>query len=229
MEKPNVKEVVELILPIDRRSKIKDEGDKFLAEVENFKPVAGVEEEFLYEIPKILRAKAEEFEAQLKQWHEDAPLSSSEICVACGILNKARISAENRHFKDLSDWLGTKESRWKTKLHWRKKAYGTALILSFVGITTGYGTSVLRWLMSIAAIIIGFALLASKYLDYGSKGQGLRNALYWSVMTISTVGYGDITPKDHVVPQILAGAEGIIGLVMFIGLGMLIGEKARRP
>lgn len=229
MEKPHLKEVVELALPIDRRSRIKEIGDRFLAEVRDFAPVAGLEEEFLYEIPKVLKIKTEEFEAQLKRWHKESALSSSEICVACGILNKARISAESRYFRDLSDWLATKESRWKTKLHWRKKAYGTALVLSFVGITTGYGTSILRWLMSIAGIIIVFALAASSYLDYGTKPGGIRNSLYWSVVTISTVGYGDITPKDHIIPQILAGAEAIIGLVMFIGLGMLIGEKARRP
>jgi|GEM_PF-4060470 len=216
-------------LPLDRRSRIKEAGDLFLNDLANFRTLDFLEEEFLYEIPKELKAMAETFENQVMQCEAERQLSSSEVSVACGIFRKSRIWAESRHYRDLADWLGTKESRWKTKLHWRKKSYGTALILSFVGVTTGFGTSVTRWLMSIAAIIIGFAFLASNYLDYGNKHQSFRNALYWSVMTISTVGYGDVAPKDHLVPQILAGAEGIIGLVMFIGLGMLIGEKARRP
>lgn len=229
MEKAYGEKGVELVLPVDRRSRIKEAGDRYLSEVAKYNKLDGVEDEFLYDTPEDLKTSANNFEAQVKQWDDERSLSPSEICVACSVFRKARISAADRHFMELADWLGAKESGWKTRLHWRKKSYLTAFLLTFVGITTGYGTSVSRWLLSIAIMIIGFALLAGNFLDYGHREPNFGNALYWSIITISTVGYGDVTPKEHPIPQIIASAEAVIGLVMFIGLGMLIGEKVRRP
>jgi Ion channel len=227
MQKPNGKKAVPA-LPIDRRSKVKEAGDVLLKGLTDFNTLDGVEEEFLYITPKNLRAIADVFEKQVKTWNQERRLRASEISVACGIFRKARLAAENRRFLELADRLGMKESRWKTKLHWRNRSYGTALLLSLFGITTGYGTSFTRWLILIVVIIIGFAYLARNDLDYGTKTQSFLNAVYWSVITISTVGYGDITPKENTRTEFIGAIEAIIGLVMFIVLGMLIGEKVRR-
>jgi hypothetical protein len=218
----------ELTLPIDRRSKVKEQGDVFIQQVRAFKTSDFEEDEFLYEIPKLLKQKAEGFEAEVKQFNREMALSSSEICVVCGVFRTARIAAESRHFRGLADWLGARENTWKTKLHWRDRSYSTACVLSFVGLTTGHGTSVLRWVASIGVVLVGCAMLAYSSLDYGLKGQSFPNALYWSFMTITTVGYGDVTPKAHTVSQVIAPIEAVIGLIMFIGLGMLIGEKVRK-
>ena len=228
MDKPIGKGVVEVVLPVDRRSSIKELGDELLQNLATFTVVDGVEEEFLYEIPKTLKTFADTFEAQVKQFDSNRPLSSSELSVACGILRKARIEAENRRLIELADWVSVNENWWKTRLHFRKKNYGVAILLCFIGLTTGFGTSVMRWLSSIACIILVSACLAYPYLDYGEKQHSIVNAIYWSVITISTVGYGDISPADSLVPKVIAATEAVIGLVMFIGLGMLIGEKIRR-
>lgn len=227
-DEPKVPSADELKLPLDRRAKVKTSGDAFLEDVNNFKTLEGVEEEFLYEIPGDLRMRALQFEADLKGLDRESALTPSEVSVACGIFRKARLAAENRRFMQLADWLAEKEGWWKTTLHWRKHSYGTALVLLFIGTTTGFGTNVRRWLVSIVVIVIGFAGLAYTSLDYQQKHQSFGNSLYWSVITMSTVGYGDITPKDSAIPEILAACEAVIGLVMFIGLGMLISEKVKR-
>jgi Ion channel len=218
----------ELTLPIDRRSKVKEKGDILVRQVKEFKTSDFEEDEFLYEIPKLLKQQAEAFETDIKKWNRETALSSSEICVVCGVFRKARIAAESRHFRELADWLSARESTWKTKLHWSNHSYSTACVLSFVGLTTGHGTSVLRWVASIAVALVGFAVSAYPSLDYGTKCKSFANALYWSFITITTVGYGDVTPQAHTVSQIIAPIEAVIGLVMFIGLGMLIGEKVRK-
>ncbi|MDT7543605.1 MAG: Ion channel [Acidobacteriota bacterium] len=228
MQKEKNNRISEPTLPVDRRSRIKELGDQLLHEITSFEPVDGVEEEFLYEIPEALKTFANTFEHQVKRWDSERHLSASELSVTCGILRKARIAAETRRFMELTEWLGVNENWWKTRLHFRKRSYGTASLLWFVGATTGFGTNIKRWLLSIAVIIIISAVLASPNLDYGTKHQSFGNAIYWSIITISTVGYGDITPKDRPVPKIIAASEAVIGLVMFIGLGMLIGEKMRR-
>jgi voltage-gated potassium channel len=69
--------------------------------------------------------------------------------------------------------------------------------------------------------IIGVLLALSLVSAYGvyllepaSPGVGLPDWLWWSVVTITTVGYGDITPTT-------AGGR-LIGIVlMFIGIGIL--------
>lgn len=53
-------------------------------------------------------------------------------------------------------------------------------------------------------------------LDYSKTSCGLLSNLYYSVVTITTLGYGDIVPKNSAA-QVLAAIESILGVV-FIGL-----------
>lgn len=46
----------------------------------------------------------------------------------------------------------------------------------------------------------------------GHAATGLLDAVYFSAMTFSTVGYGDLTPAGPI--RFLAGTEGITGLVL---------------
>lgn len=60
-------------------------------------------------------------------------------------------------------------------------------------------------------IVIGFAV-AVVLIDPDIDDMG--DALWWSVVTITTVGYGDITPDS-------VGGRIAAGLLMFIGIGVV--------
>src|SRR5438105_14195528 len=57
-----------------------------------------------------------------------------------------------------------------------------------------------------AGLIVGFALLHRALSD----ARGLTNWLYFSGVTFTTLGYGDVTP-DGRVGKLLAVAEGLVG------------------
>jgi hypothetical protein len=66
-----------------------------------------------------------------------------------------------------------------------------------------------------ALLILGWALIFWPHLDSGFRtapGQnGFFDALYFSMVTVSTLGFGDVTPADGWL-QILAPLEALIGL-----------------
>ena len=66
-------------------------------------------------------------------------------------------------------------------------------------------------LFSLNAMIVSIAMLVYSYLE----GWGYLNALYYSVVTISTVGYGDLAPKTA------AGKAFTIGFIV-IGVGTFV-------
>ncbi len=66
-------------------------------------------------------------------------------------------------------------------------------------------------LLAFAATIIGIAAVFYRYVE----GWGWIDALYFSVVTISTVGYGDLSP------QTTPGKLFTIGYI-FVGLGIFV-------
>jgi voltage-gated potassium channel len=78
-----------------------------------------------------------------------------------------------------------------------------------------------RWALGalVAGVVFGgvtFSLI--------EKGESIPDGLWWAVVTMSTVGYGDITPKTN-----YGRAIGIAVMVVGIGfLSLLIGASAQR-
>jgi len=72
-----------------------------------------------------------------------------------------------------------------------------------VGCGVGY------WLLQLAAPLS----LSSGGAAVGTGGWGLLSAVYFSAVTATSVGYGDIVPTG--IARVLAIAEGVAGLILF--------------
>ena len=94
-------------------------------------------------------------------------------------------------------------------------------------ITSDCGRSFLRWgaciflLLSLFAVLFNFVAI-----DYGEYPTVL-SSFYYSVVTLTTLGYGDVQPVS-VAAQILAMIEVIIGYVMLGGLLSIFANKMSR-
>ena len=78
-----------------------------------------------------------------------------------------------------------------------------------------------------AVVIVGAAM----YLIEGEENgfDNIPRAMYWAIVTMTTVGYGDISPKT-VAGQSLAALLMILGYAMIaIPTGILSAELARKP
>lgn len=90
-------------------------------------------------------------------------------------------------------------------------------------ITSNYGKSLLRWSMCCFILIVMFSLVF--YLIPNLINQtGFGNALYFSVVTFTTLGYGDILPIS-LLGKLLAIIEVSLGYLMS---GVLIAILTKR-
>ncbi len=66
----------------------------------------------------------------------------------------------------------------------------------------------------ILLIIIIMILISGAAISYFEPGVDLLSGLWWSIVTLTTVGYGDISPAT-------SGGRVIAVLIMFLGIGLL--------
>ena len=94
-------------------------------------------------------------------------------------------------------------------------------------LTSDCGRSVSRWAACSAALAVLFAVAYSHVgIDYGRHETWL-SPLYFSVVTLTTLGYGDVIPATPVA-QVVVVLEVVIGYVMLGGLISLISSKLSR-
>jgi voltage-gated potassium channel Kch len=83
-------------------------------------------------------------------------------------------------------------------------------------------------------VFLTLALLASGTVFYSSvEGWSILDALYFSVMTLTTVGYGDLAPhtalgKIFTMLYVLVGLGILVALVQGIAAQMLAAQQDRR-
>ena len=65
-----------------------------------------------------------------------------------------------------------------------------------------------RPILGMVAITVGTGTLFYRFVE----GWSLVNALYFSVVTLATIGYGDFAPDGFA--RIIAGTEGFMGVFM---------------
>ena len=109
----------------------------------------------------------------------------------------------------------------------RTKSRLNALVYQLWWVTSDCGRSYLRWalwtVLMAAVFSVAFRFVA---IDYGDHETGL-SPLYYSVVTLTTLGYGDVLPASTAA-QILAMAEVVIGYVMLGGLLSIFATKMGR-
>lgn len=128
-----------------------------------------------------------------------------------------------------ASWASFKEKTME-KLLLKKKmdiAYIPSLIMDML---CGYGEKPHRIIISSFAVIsfyafTYFALKAIEYSDIISYQPTIYDNLYYSVVTFTTVGYGDFIPKSLTLYRMLAASEAFIGTFM---IGLFIFTLARK-
>ncbi|WP_051213190.1 potassium channel family protein [Maritalea myrionectae] len=90
------------------------------------------------------------------------------------------------------------------------------------GLKAAFGDEIVRTILTMTIAIILFATLIYMLIE----GWGPIDALYFTVMTISTVGYGDITPETNLgklftVVYVISGMGIFVALVTRIANTML--------
>jgi len=94
-------------------------------------------------------------------------------------------------------------------------------------LTSDCGRSMTRWFLCTLVLVLLFAFLYTFCeIDYGDHLTWF-SPIYYSVVTLTTLGYGDIVPAS-LTGQIIAMAEVVSGYVMLGGLISIFSNKVAR-
>lgn len=108
------------------------------------------------------------------------------------------------------------QSRFKAVLYW------------IWWLTSNCGRSFSRWALWTAGIVVVFAALYSLVdINFGEHRSSPLTCLYYSVVTITTLGYGDIIPRSGTAKLIVIG-EVAIGYLTLGGLISILANKMAR-
>jgi uncharacterized protein YjbI with pentapeptide repeats len=109
----------------------------------------------------------------------------------------------------------------------RTQSRANAAVYWLWWVTSDCGRSFLRWGACIFMLLGLFAVLFSFVaIDYGEYSTSI-SSFYYSVVTLTTLGYGDVRPAS-MAAQILAMIEVVIGYVMLGGLLSIFANKMSR-
>ena len=109
----------------------------------------------------------------------------------------------------------------------RTQSRANAVMYWLWWITSDCGRSFLRWGTCIFLLLCLFAVLFNFVaIDYGEYPTAI-SSFYYSVVTLTTLGYGDVQPAS-MPAQILAMIEVAIGYVMLGGLLSIFANKMAR-
>jgi hypothetical protein len=131
---------------------------------------------------------------------------------------------------DDSSWASFKEKQLERKYLFENKkiAYLPSLLMA---ILCGYGEKPYRVIISSISIVfiysLIYGLLNALNIPEGSNLLSLKawDYIYFSIVTFTTLGFGDLTPKMIPLFQMLTGSEAFIGAFM---MGLFVFTLARK-
>jgi len=107
----------------------------------------------------------------------------------------------------------------------RHKSRLTAAVYQVWRLTSDCGRSFLRWGLLTSAVVVGFALLYGQVgLVTGHHQAGFLSDLYFSVVTMTTLGFGDVLPSTPL-GQALVIVQVVLGYLSLGGLLSILGNK----
>lgn len=115
---------------------------------------------------------------------------------------------------------------WEARRALARGAYW--ILLTAWWLTTAYGTSFLRWLVSLLVMLLGFSISYEYLHSSGFIVEGhpwtVISAVYFCIVTTATVGYGDFTPTNWIGEAIVV-ANILIGYAMLAFGATILGRK----
>ena len=134
----------------------------------------------------------------------------------------------NGRYNDAS-WASFKEKTME-KMLLKKKKDPACIPSMIMDLLCGYGEKPHRIIMSSFIMILFYALLyfisnAITYAQSDVYEMSLGDYIYYSIITFTTVGYGDFIPKSALLFRSLAASEAFIGTFM---IGLFIFTLARK-
>ena len=88
------------------------------------------------------------------------------------------------------------------------------------GLTAAFSSRRVRVLLALTAMLIGIASVFYHLVE----GWGWIDSFYFSVITISTVGYGDFAPQTAI-GKLFTSFYVLCGLGLFVTLATSIGDR----
>lgn len=155
---------------------------------------------------------------------EKGPFAASET-----YRNLKKYFIANGRYDDAS-WASFNEKRLERKdlFKNRRLEYLPSLLMA---ILCGYGEKPNRVIISSSAIVMIYAAIYALLNvlgvpeGYGANGLVIWDYIYFSIVTFTTVGFGDLTPRGIPLFQMLVGSEAFVGAFM---MGLFIFTLARK-
>lgn len=97
---------------------------------------------------------------------------------------------------------------------------GTGLGDILAGIRAAFASRQVRFLVALTALLIGLAAIFFHLVE----GWGWIDSFYFSVITISTVGYGDFAPQTAL-GKLFTSFYVLCGLGLFVTTATAIGDS----
>lgn len=159
---------------------------------------------------------------------DGAKLSAARLCGVSGYEDASWLGASVHDADFTGAYLLRRSVMDQNYLHeFRSLSRLNAVVYWAWWLTSDCGRSLMRWGAFTAVIALVFAgLFTLVAVDYGDHETAL-SPLYYSVVTLTTLGYGDVLPASRGA-QILAMVEVVIGYVMLGGLLSIFSNKMAR-
>lgn len=136
---------------------------------------------------------------------------------------------------DISGEYYYREKVMETKYNLQEKKYFEWIFNSFFNLIAGYGERCLRVIIGWFIIIFGYAFIyyyfsgiydgmAYKITSYNAK---FLEAIYFSIVTFTTLGFGDLAPKPGLF-QLITSSEALVGAIFMALFIFVFARKMSR-